>query len=367
MYRHLLVVVASVLFAAKAAGGVLGLKASVAAPVEIVTTGDKKATAEILVEITWTNTFDRNVKWRTSDVPQFAIFDAAGNYVDTFVVDTKPQEGEKQITPDKEEVTLEPKKSYSWKVKVWVRGLAMEPGRCYMLGDTHNELDEKVPFVPEVKDGRGKLRPTLYEQTVRMKAGKIELCATVFDVDEKKGVAYALTILEEAAETVEVTPLYYRTGPSDNVTSLYGGKAVKGSVRRAKSGVAVVEFPLKTSEFLTLKPRFLPLAKVDYAYSKGTYIACGWSPAVGVTAPCSAIRGGIVNGFSTYYATPREGWRGSGYYSDSGYLVGLCDMGPNPEGHSNRLGSYVGLKKLHEDLKEIKYEFTPGYGKKEEK
>ena len=143
------------------------IKVAIAAPVEI-TTKPGTATSEILVEITWTNTFDRSVTLRTNDVPHFALFDAAGNEVDTFVVDTLPQKGEEQIKPEKSEVLLDPKKSCTWKVKVWVRGLAMEPGRCYMLGDTYGQIAHTVPFVPVVKDGREKLRSRIYEQTVRI-------------------------------------------------------------------------------------------------------------------------------------------------------------------------------------------------------
>src|SRR5262249_43171740 len=159
-----------------------------------------------------------------------------------------------------------------------------------------------------------KLRSALYEQTVRIKAGELDQCATVFDLDKQNGVARALTLLREPIDTVTGWPMYYRTREGD-VTRLYEGKALKGNGKRAHSGVSVIEFPLGPDQVPALNPRFLPLATAAYDYSKGTYITCGWSPTTGVTAPCSALQREIINGFSTIYATPQEGWRGSGYYS----------------------------------------------------
>ena len=51
----------------------------------------------------------------------------------------------------------------------------------------------------------------------------------------------------------------------------------------------------------------------------------------------------------------------------AGYLVGLCASAADPEGHSNQLGAYAGLKMIHQALKEINYKFTPDYGKKKGK
>lgn len=322
----------------------------VAGPVEIVTARNKPSTSVMLVEMTWTNGFDRPLTCRTDDLPQFAIYDAAGHSVDSFLVETKPKEGEEQTKAEPLVVTLKPKESYTRKVKVWVRALALEPGRCYQLGTPDGELKDKAPFVATVTDGRSGVKSRAYDLTVRLRVGESEKCGVVFDVDAKKGVAYALTVLKEKPELVWVQPLYYRVERSATLYA-YDGEPVKGTARVATNGVAVAEFPLAVSKDLTLRPEPLPLEHAGYRPGEDTYLVCGWSPGLGVYAPCAAVLGSEAGAFSTIYATPRTEWQGSGCFSHAGRLVGLCSHAGT--GHRNRVGYYAGVSIIHTALNEL--------------
>jgi hypothetical protein len=340
-------------FTSTAYGG-FGMTARILSPVKI-TTNQGQATSEIHVELTWKNILKKAATYKADDLPRFVLLDGSGKELDRFVVETKPEQGETQFTPETKEILLQPNEHLQWKVKVWIRGLAMEPGKRYQLGDRGDYLEENVPFVPTVSDERWRVRLTAYEQVVRITGEGVDQCATVFDINCSTGEAAALTILPKPVESVSVTPLLQWTGNAP-FPQPYTGEPRMTSVKRAKNGISVLTFPWHEGECRELKQQLLPLADANFDYGPHTFIACGWDKATGVEAPCSAIRGEPSDGFLTIYATPQPGWPGSGYFSDDGYLVGICEHRA-PSEHANRQGVYVDVKQLRAALEEVAYKY----------